>query len=759
MRRHRLGSGVSSLVLCAAAAVGCGGDSGGTYARLTFSGTVSPAPIASIAVTATLAQRSATTSFAAPSGGFITLPTTSVLEIGSGEGTLDVVASALAIDGTVLGTGAGSGTVVKGKTVDIVVVFAVALADAGTDAPGIDGPRPLDSGTDQTKIEVGVRDVGLPDGSLDGATPDVPGTGGVIGPDAPMTGGAPGTGGIVTDGGGGSGGSGGTDGGGSDSVKTFLLTVNPPGLDFGVIVPGSSSPPQTLTVANTGDAPTPALAVTVSDSKNFTRSSDLCTGVSLRPGANCTVTFVFNPTVSGVIQGEGSVAAPGGAPATFKLTGAGGGAKPELLLTPTAPDFKLVDVGKTVTLEFTVRNIGTADAGKVTVQIGGPTTYKIVKDGCGGAVLPGQGQCLFVVSFTPVALGASTATVTAQSSLGLTASTTVSGTGRDYVTVTVLFAGTGTGSVSGPGLSCSSGAACAVGIPRTDPNAMVTLSATPAGGSSFGGWAGPGTTCSGSGTCSVSLASPPTVTATFTLIVYNVKVGKTGNGSGTITSSPGVINCGTVCNDDFPQGQTVTLTATPAAGSSFKSWSGGCTGTTPTCVLSMNGPYSVSANFVLNQYTLTVTKDGAGAGTVASSPGGIACGATCAAAYDYKTTVVLTATPLNGSTFAYWTGGGCTGSSPCSVAMTSATTVNATFKSPLTCGLVSTASSCTNGSMTNVMIQDITAAECQKQCQAALIANGQTSGCWVLSSTNNTCYCRNGVLATGGSAYGGSCGS
>jgi hypothetical protein len=171
----------------------------------------------------------------------------------------------------------------------------------------------------------------------------------------------------------------------------------------------------------------------------------------------------------------------------------------------------------------------------------------------------------------------------------------------------------------------------------------------------------------------------------------------------------------------------------------------------------MNGPYSVTANFVLNQYTLTVTRDGAGAGTVTSSPAGIDCGSTCSAAYDYNTTVSLTAKPVTGSTFAYWTGGGCGSANPCKVTMTAATKVNATFKSPLSCGIATNVSACTNGDMPNIIFQNVTPAECQAQCEAALIASGQTSGCWVLSTVNNACYCRNGSIVTGGTASGGSC--
>ena len=61
-----------------------------------------------------------------------------------------------------------------------------------------------------------------------------------------------------------------------------------------------------------------------------------------------------------------------------------------------------------------------------------------------------------------------------------------------------------------------------------------------------------------------------------------------------------------------------------------------------------------------------------------SSPSGISCGATCSATYGSGTVVNLTATPAGGSTFTGWSGA-CTGTGSCSVTMSAAKTVTATF--------------------------------------------------------------------------------
>ncbi len=167
------------------------------------------------------------------------------------------------------------------------------------------------------------------------------------------------------------------------------------------------------------------------------------------------------------------------------------------------------------------------------------------------------------------------------------------------------------------------------------------------------------------------------VTATFNTVSYALTVSKAGTGTGTVSSSPAGINCGATCSANFASGASVTLTAAPATGSSFAGWSGACTGT-GICTVSMTAARSVTATFNTVNYALTVSKTGAGTGTVGSVPAGINCGATCSANYASGASVTLTATPATGSSFAGWSGA-CTGTGTCIVSMTAARSVTATF--------------------------------------------------------------------------------
>jgi hypothetical protein len=206
---------------------------------------------------------------------------------------------------------------------------------------------------------------------------------------------------------------------------------------------------------------------------------------------------------------------------------------------------------------------------------------------------------------------------------------------------------------------------------------LVTLTATPASGQSLVSWSG---ACSGNAsTCVVTMDQARDVTATFSgTASYPLEVGTGGSGTGTVTSNVGGINCGATCSATYADGTTVTLTATASGTSNFNGWSGDCSGTSTTCVVTMTQARSVTASFGPPTWLLTVSKAGLGTGTVTSDFAGINCGATCSANFADGTVVTLTAATASGSAFSGWSGD-CSGTGSCIVTMSQARNVTATF--------------------------------------------------------------------------------
>ena len=169
------------------------------------------------------------------------------------------------------------------------------------------------------------------------------------------------------------------------------------------------------------------------------------------------------------------------------------------------------------------------------------------------------------------------------------------------------------------------------------------------------------------------------------------------NGNGTVTSSPGSINCSTgttgTCSDTFDQPTEVTLTATPDTNYQLNGWGGAdeldCVIAANTCTLTMTEDRDVSANFGLIPRLLSLTVTGS-AGTVTDgTEGSTDCDVgnvgTCTELYPHGTSVTLTATPDTNHEFDAWSGtnatdcaGGLT-NPVCVLTMDGAKSLTATF--------------------------------------------------------------------------------
>jgi hypothetical protein len=111
-------------------------------------------------------------------------------------------------------------------------------------------------------------------------------------------------------------------------------------------------------------------------------------------------------------------------------------------------------------------------------------------------------------------------------------------------------------------------------------------------GSVFAGWSGD---CAGSGSCTVAMSQDRNVTATFALL-RTLTVTLAGDGSGTVSSDPAGIDCGSDCDQAYADGASVALAAAADPESLFGGWSGDCPGAT--CHLTMDADRAVTATFL-----------------------------------------------------------------------------------------------------------------------------------------------------------------
>ena len=189
------------------------------------------------------------------------------------------------------------------------------------------------------------------------------------------------------------------------------------------------------------------------------------------------------------------------------------------------------------------------------------------------------------------------------------------------------------------------------------------------------------------------------VDITAAVVTKTLTVIGSGTGDGTVKSSPAGINCtvtngiaaATGCKASFNQGVTVTLTAIPKAGHSFRGWFRACTGT-GTCTTVMSVNRSVEARFLEGPFKIRISGGvGSGSGKVTSQPGltpAINCAITsgtpaatgCSARYPANTALVLTAAPAAGNIFTSW-GLPCSGTGTCQYTVIQARTINAVFTS------------------------------------------------------------------------------
>lgn len=332
--------------------------------------------------------------------------------------------------------------------------------------------------------------------------------------------------------------------------------------------------------------------------------------------------------------------------------GGGGGGSPvtRLLVVPSEVRFGTLQTN----LTSNPQNISINNVGNIPVVISGGTFAgssifsSPTPNFCNG-ILGVGGTCILPLTAHPTAIGDVTGTYTVNSTAPIDPQNPIgvslfaTGTASPTFPLSVAAIGTGSGVIQSneatPLINCTFAPPAAPSGACSNNYAsgsVVILTATPLNGGSLGSISG--AACSGS-PCSVTVTTSTTVTATFNPPLPNFIVSITGQGLGVgsvISNLPGaggILNCtstaGVVssggnggCSGSFPQGTVLTLIEGPGAASAFAGWSGPCTGTSTSCVITVGSNVTVGINYTPTSVPLSLTQSVTNCSTASSS---IAC--------------------------------------------------------------------------------------------------------------------------------------
>jgi len=488
------------------------------------------------------------------------------------------------------------------------------------------------------------------------------------------------------------------------------LSVSPNNQDFGSIVQGGMTPPQTFTVTNTGGSPTGAVTAMLSGAQasQFTVVSDMCSTMMLPAGGTCTISARFNPSTPGSKSvGLQITASPGGT-TNANLTGTGL-AQASLSVSPTSFTFPSTTVNATSVTNFTVSNSGGVASGALSSTIGGtnPTQFSIGTNTCGTNPLAAGGVCTIQVIFQPTSVGVKSGSLNVSGTPGGTAAATLGGTAISAAAITVTpnpqaWGGVPVGMTADRTLTVTNTGGTASGtvsVSLSGTNANQWSILAPTGTDCVSG----GTVLAAAMTCTVRLRFAPTVpgplsaslniaaspggpasgslTGTGQQAVLSGSV--TANAFGTIevgaTSTPafvftvrntgdatsGVPSVGiTGHSGDFINTNTCSAALAPNAtcvvNIQFRPSTGGNRAATYTVTATPGGSAAINVTGV-GGYRITASKTGSGTGTISSNTGGIVCGTGtgCYAIYAPGTVVTLTSAETAGTSQHMTWGGSC----------------------------------------------------------------------------------------------------
>ena len=217
-------------------------------------------------------------------------------------------------------------------------------------------------------------------------------------------------------------------------LSAATLSVSPASLTFVQQQPGVASPPQTITITNTGGVAAANIGFQITGPAAASYSLGVTTcGALLNGGGQCTVQIIFTPSGIGSISAALAVSSSttGVIAASVPLNGSGQLAAGLVTNPAQMPFSTVIPVGQSSSAQsVTVTNSSNYSLSSVSMAASGP--FSLAQNTCTGGLGAGA-TCTAAVVFAPSNSGSATGTLTV-SSAAVTQPATValSGTGFNF---------------------------------------------------------------------------------------------------------------------------------------------------------------------------------------------------------------------------------------------------------------------------------------------------------------------------------------
>ena len=389
--------------------------------------------------------------------------------------------------------------------------------------------------------------------------------------------------------------------------RPSAISFTPPDLSISQNV-GTTSPAQTITIANFGGSPlngTNSVAV----SAGFAQTNN-CPAL-LVAGSSCNVSVTFTPASMSTVTGALTLTDNSGNLGTFQtIPLSGTGTTPQAAVTPTSLSFSSQLLGTSSgARNITVQSSGTGPLQVTNVTVTGPF---IQTNTCSAALTP-TSSCTIAVVFSPTVAGSASGVLTITDNAG---SQTVAVTGSGSAPVTLSSSSLSFGSLAAGNTS----AAKTVTVTNRLSTALTFTSIA-----ATGPFAIASNTCGASlaagGTCTVGVTfSPPAIGAATGMLSFTDSainspqtVSLSGTGTAPVTLSSTSLSFSTTSVGSTSSAKSVTLTNAQSVALTFTNI--GVTGpfaiSNNTCGVSINAGASCTVSV-----TFTPTATGSATGTL-----------------------------------------------------------------------------------------------------------------------------------------------